>query len=83
MAAPAPLLDTAPVQLPQGWLAAASDLGFVIVAAGFGLELSANGQLGHRFERAACAGALVAGAVPVVAHAETPDAVLPQPRLST
>jgi hypothetical protein len=80
---PHPLLATAPVELPPGWLDAATDPGFVLVVAGYGLELSGNGHLGHRLERAARAGALAAGAVLVVDHAATPDASLPSPRAGT
>lgn len=75
---PHPLLDTAPVELPPGWLDAAVDLGFVLVAAGYGLALNGDGHLGHRLERAARAGALAAGAVAVAEDVE-----LPHPRPST
>jgi hypothetical protein len=74
-----PLLETAPVELPPGWLEAATDLGFVLVTAGYGLGLSANGHLGDRLARAARAGALAAGAVLVVDPVET----LPSPRTGT
>lgn len=75
---PHPLLSAAPVELPAGWLTAATDLRFVLVAAGYGLDLHTNGHLGHRLERAARAGALAAGAVPMADHHD--DAVLPAPR---
>jgi hypothetical protein len=61
-----PLLTTAPVDLPEGWLEAAKDLGFVLVVAGYGLSLAGgpiDEQLSPRLERAARAGALAAGAV--------------------
>jgi len=68
-----PLLSTAPVDLPPGWLDTANELHFVLVTAGYGLSLGdANGHLGTRLERAARVGALVAGAVSVVDHVEVP-----------
>lgn len=60
-----PLLYTALVDLPVGWLDAATELRVVVVVAGYGLSLSASGaeHLAPRLERAARAGALAAGAV--------------------
>lgn len=77
---PHPLLGAAPVELPPGWLDAATGLGFVLVAAGYGLELSANGHLGHRLERAARAGALAAGVVPVADDLAVSPGQVPRPR---
>ena len=61
---PRPLLRAAPVDLPAGWLDAATALRLVVLVAGYGLGLGA-GHLADRLSQAAHAGALAAGAVAV------------------
>lgn len=69
-----PLLDTAPVELPDGWREAAADLGVVILFAGHGLGLhdhhaDGNGHAARRLPEAAMSGTLASGAI-VLAGAE-------------
>jgi hypothetical protein len=66
-----PLLRSVPVDLPAGWLGAATALRLVIVVAGYGLGLHAvsgppdDDHLAARLDHAAHTGALAAGAVAV------------------
>jgi hypothetical protein len=60
-----PLLSAAPVDLPPGWVEAATDLGLVVVIAGHGLGLSGPGSdlLTARLARAAYSGDVAAGMI--------------------
>lgn len=62
---PHPLLYAAPVDLPQGWVEAATEPRLVIVLAGYGLGLSVpvSDLLADRLARAAYAGDLAGGAI--------------------
>ncbi|MFL6121027.1 hypothetical protein [Actinophytocola sp.] len=69
-----PLLHAVPVDLPAGWLAAATALRLVVVVAGYGLGLDAErdpvgDHLADRLTRAAHVGALAVGAVAVTGRA--------------
>lgn len=62
---PHPLLSAAPVDLPPGWVAAATEPRMVVVLAGYGLGLSGpvSDLLAARLARAAYTGDLAAGAI--------------------
>lgn len=62
---PHPLLYAAPVDLPPGWVEAATEPRLVIVLAGYGLGLSLPGSdlLAARLAKAAYAGDLAGGAI--------------------
>ncbi|WP_034271497.1 hypothetical protein [Haloechinothrix halophila] len=68
-----PLLESAPVESPDGWQEAAAATGIVVVFAGHGLGLhephtDGNGHAFTQLWDAAAAGALAGGAVVVAGH---------------